>query len=521
MLAGTVSQAATWHVSPAGNDGKDGKTLANAFATPAKGVAAASAGDTILLAGGTYKLSETLKLTADGTANARICFFAENAATKRAYLDFSSQPVASSNQGVYISGDYWHIKGIDVFKAGDNGVLFQGGSNNIMEFCNVHENQDAGVQLKGGAANNLILNTDSWWNYDSATFGGNADGFAPKMDVGSGNTFRGCRSWGNSDDGWDGYLREPSKTATWTASTTIEDCWAFDNGYYHGDPKSSKNDRAEMNGNGFKMGGGDKVGSVSNGYGTQHHHVVRRCLAFNNYAKGFDQNNNRGNMTLFNCTGINNGTNYQIDGTAGSSATPSSGIASGNVLTVKNSISTGTGGVKLTAAVEANNTWSNGFAVATSDFLSVDTAGVRGARKADGSLPDIAFMHLKTGSKLIDAGAVLSGITYKGKAPDLGAFETEATVSVEREIVSHRSKLDVLAGLSSRVVLTAGLESTAHLMISVSDMQGRKVQTRDLGLWLPGPRTETVDFSNLQAGMYLVSVRGDNGFAENARLVIR
>jgi len=502
LVAG--SWASTLYVTPTGAGAKDGKSWATAYAGPQAAITAAKAGDTVLLQGGTYKLTTTIALGNSGTAASRIFLFAENPTTKRAYFDFSGQTVGSSNQGVKVSGNYWHIKGLDVFMAGDNGILFQGGSNNILEFCNVHENQDAGVQLKGGAANNLILNTDSWWNYDAATSGGNADGFSPKMDVGSGNTFRGCRSWGNSDDGWDGYLREASQTATWTASTTIEDCWAFDNGYYHGDPNSSKNDRAEMNGNGFKMGGGDKVGSVSNGYGTQHHHVLRRCLAFNNYAKGFDQNNNRGNMTLFNCTGINNGTNYQIDGTVGTSATPSSGIAKGNVLTVKNSISHGTGAVKLTAAQEATNSWTSGFTVANADFESVDTTGVRGARKSDGSLPDVKFMHLVSGSKLVDKGTKLDGITFAGTAPDLGAFETGITSGL---LPVGQSNVRQILLNGTALQIESRMPGSVQVVLVRQD--GRTL--RDLGSFNLAPSGTEIRLGELPRGLTLCRMSFSDG----------
>lgn len=503
-LLATGAMASTLYVTPTGAGAKDGKSWASAFAGPQSGITAAKAGDTVLLQGGTYKLTTTIALGNSGTASSRIFLFAENPATKRAYFDFSGQTVGSSNQGIKVSGSYWHIKGLDVFQAGDNGILFQGGSNNILEFCNVHENQDAGVQLKGGAANNLILNTDSWWNYDEGTKGGNADGFSPKMDVGSGNTFRGCRSWGNSDDGWDGYLREATQTKTWTASTVIEDSWAFDNGYYHGDPNSSKNSRADMNGNGFKMGGGDKVGSVSNGYGTQHHHVLRRCLAFNNYAKGFDQNNNRGNMTLFNCTGINNGVNYQIDGTVNASATPSSGIANGSALIVKNSISAGTGGVKLTVAQEATNSWSSGFTVANADFQSVDTTGVRGARKADGSLPDVKFMHLVSGSKLVDKGTKLDGITYAGTAPDLGAFEsgvTTALVSVGRSQVRQILQNGNGLRIESRM--------PGSVRVALVRQDGRSL--RDLGTFELAPSGTEIGLGELPRGLSICRMSFSDG----------
>ena len=55
--------------------------------------------------------------------------------------------------------------------------------------------------MRESASNNLILNCDSYNNADyvagSSTYdGGNADGFAPKLDLGTGNVFRGCRAWG-------------------------------------------------------------------------------------------------------------------------------------------------------------------------------------------------------------------------------------------------------------------------------------------------------------------------------------
>ncbi len=43
-------------------------------------------------------------------------------------------------------------------------------------------------------------------------------------------------------------------------------------------------------------------------------------------------------------------------------------------------------------------------------------------RKADGSLPDITFMHLVAGSDLVNAGLDV-GLPFIGPAPDLGAFE--------------------------------------------------------------------------------------------------
>lgn len=75
-----------------------------------------------------------------------------------------------------MSGDYWHITGLDIIKAGDNGLYIDGGNYNTIEFCRFSENGDTGLQIGGGATYNLILNCDSYYNADKNM--GNADGFA-------------------------------------------------------------------------------------------------------------------------------------------------------------------------------------------------------------------------------------------------------------------------------------------------------------------------------------------------------
>ena len=134
VFAASTAMASTWYVSPTGAGAKDGKSIATAFATPGDGVAAAKAGDTILLSGGTYTFTAPLKITTSGTATAPICLFAENAYTKRADFDFRKEGYGSSNQGIILSGSYWHFKGIDEHNAGDNGMQITGGSNNVIEW---------------------------------------------------------------------------------------------------------------------------------------------------------------------------------------------------------------------------------------------------------------------------------------------------------------------------------------------------------------------------------------------------
>ena len=70
----------------------------------------------------------------------------------------------------------------------------------------------------------------------------------------------------------------------------------------------------------------------------------------------------------------------------------------------------------------SNNSFTLPLTVSAADFQSLDASELTLPRNADGSPPDISFMHLTAGSDLIDAG-VNVGLPYSGAAPDLGAFE--------------------------------------------------------------------------------------------------
>jgi hypothetical protein len=426
----------------------------------------AAAGDTILVRAGTYSTSAKISISASGSAAKRICLMVFPG-DQRPTLDFSGMSVASGNRGVTLSGSYWYIKGIIIKGAGDNGMNISG-SNNIIEFCDFTENRDSGCQLGGGAANNQIINCDSYYNLDPPDEG-DADGFSPKMDVGSGNIFKGCRSWQNADDGWDGYLRGADNV-----STRLEDCWCFKNGYRKDGSESSGN------GNGFKMGGSD-------GKDLKHNFTLVRCLSFQNRVKGFDQNNNRGSITLYNCTAFSNGSNYAIDG--GSSA-----------LTAINCIASGSGSSSLKDGTQTTNDLN----AATSNFVSVDPASAAGPRKADGSLPDLTFMHLKTGSSLIDAGTVISGVTYSGSKPDLGCFETGITVATALTPPSVQAAFFAIAPrLGGSITLTATTRQREWGNISLFTLSGKKVMDAGPVLFGPGANQRQVDLNWFAAGKYV------------------
>ena len=400
-------------------------------------------GDTIFIRAGTYASTKTISLSKSGTSVKPICFMV-NPGDERPLFDFSG---TGSSRGFSLSGSYWHIKGIRVHNAGDNGMIITG-DNNTVEYCDFFENGDSGCQLGGGASNNRIINCDAYYNRDFSE--GNADGFSPKLDVGSGNYFKGCRAWQNSDDGFDGYLR-PSDDVT----TTYEECWCYKNGY------RKDGTAGTGNGNGFKMGGSDNKA-------LRHNVVLKNCLSAGNRVTGFDQNNTKGSMTLYNCTAFSNGINYGIDGTV---------LASGKTLTLTNCISAGKGAVSLKGGTITTCSWSNGISVSNKDFISVDSSAMTGPRKSDGSLPEITFMHLAPTSALIDAGTPIDSMAFAGSKPDLGCFETgtgTGTILLTGRGPSSFFKIVPVSpdGLF-KIILPVHLKAGVNLMLS--DLSGRRV----------------------------------------------
>ncbi|MEE4310770.1 MAG: right-handed parallel beta-helix repeat-containing protein, partial [candidate division KSB1 bacterium] len=392
------------YIATDGDDAHPG-TKAQPYASFEKAINVVTPGDTIYVRGGVYSLTNTITISAakSGSENQRMILTAYQ--DEIPLLDFSDQ--GFGGKGISLRSNYWHIKGLSVKGAGDNGMEINFGSNNIIEQCVFFENRDTGLQLSYGSADNRIINCDSYYNADPPDYG-DADGFAPKLACGSGNYFYGCRAWGNCDDGWDGYLRGANDI-----TTTLENCWTWGNGYL----KDGTDPGPKANGNGFKMGGGDGGNSQL----LMHHQILINCVAFDNKNKGFDQNNNVGSMTMLNCTGYNNkAANYKVQRP----------LNSGQTLTVKNCASYA-GGVQLGSfAVQEANSWLPPFSVTADDFLSLDSDEALGQRKSDYSLPEMNFLHLADGSDLIDAGVDL-GLPFLGLAPDLGAFESTHPSSVE------------------------------------------------------------------------------------------
>jgi hypothetical protein len=355
---------------------------------------AVQAGNMLLLSPGTYAIPFTagvknsIVLSKSGTESAPIQIVAANCG--RAVIDFSfpDQTWVQDSVGISLTGSYYYFKGLDITRAGYQGVYVTG-QHNTFENCTFHDNRNTGLEINEGGAHTAVINCDAYRNYDPKKFGGMADGFGPKQTQGPGNKFIGCRSWENSDDGYDAFDSPEI--------VTFENCWAFRNGV-----DVWKYGSFAGNGNGFKIGGNSRLAN----------HKLTQCVAFGNVVKGFDQNNNTGGLTFFNCTAYNNGTNFGVGGT----------LASGQAHVLKNNISLGAANNVTAGSTEQNNTWNTGFSVTVADFVSVELPLATAARNLDGSLPETNLFRLKSTSKLVDAG-VNVGLSYAGAAPDLGAFE--------------------------------------------------------------------------------------------------
>jgi len=388
-----------------------------------------TAGHTIFARAGSYTSNAQVTIARDnsGTSDAPKSLVAYG--SEHPVLDFSSQPYGTSSnpRGLQINGSFWHVRGLEVMGSADNGIYVAGNGNRI-EGCVTHGNRDTGLQIGRASSddadpsswpsNNLILNCESYDNYDAPPGGGeNADGFAAKLTVGTGNVFRGCVSHNNIDDGWDLY----TKTDTGPIGpVTIDQCIAYSNGTLTDGTSNDNGDR-----NGFKLGGDDIAVA----------HVVTRSVAFENGKNGFTWNSNPGAIRLSNNLAFDN-----VEGNFkfGDNSTPTAAVFTNNVSLWTSTSSTQSDKAMGTDQGGTNAWWDKSDAVSvTAKGLSVTTADFAVAltspkltRNADGSLNFAAFA-LASGSDLLNAGVVPPGelpftaSSYYLGMPDLGAVETK------------------------------------------------------------------------------------------------
>ncbi len=401
--------ATDYYVSPSGNDNNNGSVEAP-FLTLKKAIESAKAGTTIYLREGTYKplQSEIMRPGAEGAYDAIYNLGTKGTAAapititgyedEKAVIDLSLVKSTARMIGFYVKADYWRLKnfeivGIQVTQTGHtqsiNVGLF-GGNNTIIENVSMHDGMGIGVYATRGS-NNLVLNCDAYNNYDPVSengAGGNCDGFGFHLNKSTytGNVIRGCRAWRNSDDGFDLINNQ--------SPVVIENCWAWENGY-----DADRVSRGD--GTGFKSGGYGMGSTVAESVNVPRN-IVRNCIAWSNKQAGFYANHHLGGLDFLNNTSYRNKRNFNmVNRKSRTEAVDVDGYEHHltSNLSYKPTMSDALCVNINTSLCEINNnTFLPAMSLSDGDFESLDASQLLSPRNSDGSLPEITFMKLRSGT---------------------------------------------------------------------------------------------------------------------------
>lgn len=488
--------ARTYFVAPDGDDGNGG-TREKPWATVMRAQRAVSAGDTVYIRGGVYHLTEAqiarreriyacvTFLDKSGRRGKYILYSAYPG--ERVVFDYSAiKPADYRVAAFYVTGSWIHLKGFEVtgvqvtIKTHTQSECFENhGSNNIYEALSMHDGMAIGFYLLSGS-DNLILNCDAYRNFDSISEngrGGNTDGFGCHPAAGSkGNVFRGCRSWFNSDDGYDVInSHEP---------TTFDHCWAFYNGY-------NAAFTSEGDGNGFKGGGYGRRAAeeVPNPVPQT---TVRFCIAVGNKANGFYSNHHINGSFWYNNTAFHNHINYNMLNRLPDNVTDVPGY--------KHVLHNNLGYAARSAAVANLDTAqcalvNNYFDATDAEFISLDESQLTAPRQADGSLPEITFLRPKPGSRYAGVGAFAPG------AARAGSIDGRTSAAVGTSTVRRTSAAE--QGASASVAAGRGSLDDGRLIFS-DDFTG----SLDPKLWVAEIEPKGVSTVYSRGGALVLNTRG-------------
>jgi hypothetical protein len=462
LLPASPVFSATWFVATNGVDANPG-TSNSPFATITRAQMAAASGDTVWLRGGTYFLNNA-NLTATNSPWAIVNNMTKSGISYLAYpgelpvFDFSSvQPSGWRVTAFLVTANNCVFKGFDVVgvqvtiptvHTQSENFRVAGGSNNRFEQLRMHDGMGNGWYLTDGASN-LVLNCDAYDNrgLDSGSLG-NTDGFGchPAHTTSTGNILRGCRSWFNSDDGYD--------CINAFAMVTFDHCWSFYNGYFTNFVNSTGD------GNGIKGGG---YGDSGHSFPTPiPHHVIEFCLTVRNRASGFYANHHLDGQVWLNNTAYRNATDYNMLCSTNNSS--SAGDVPGYNQVMKNNLgykgSTEVANLNQSASNVSYNYFTLPVTVASNDFVSLDESLLTAPRLTNGDLPYIDFARLTNTSDCINVGTNL-GFPFFGSAPDLGAFEFGPTNAPSPTIAKSGTNL---------VFTTSGWANQTNYLIASTNL---------------------------------------------------
>ena len=538
---GSNTDAKVYYIAPTGSDSGEG-TFDSPWYNLQKANDAALPGDTIICRGGTYYPN----MMKDGTkttvrlytlASASKLITIKNYPGEFPIFNFKDQPKQLNIRGIQLNGNYYHLFGLHITQAGDNAIKLEG-NHNIVERCTFSYNDDGGIQLGFGhvfsdtwpgiskndgsyCCYNDIIDCDSYLNYDMDTNGGDADGFACKMHNGIGNRFIRCRSWDNSDDGWDLYETD--------YSVKIIECWAWGEGRESNFGWTNDTGSFQGNGNGIKMGGNGTGGS-SEGI-----HEAWNCVAFNcnktGSVKGFDQNSHNGGEILVNCLAFGCGYDFMFEKSS-TNCQYYNNVCFGNIEIA--------GGLDSNNAMlsTSDKAWKTnvvrGFGA--SDYVSLSEDDAKAPRGADGSLPT-KFARLKSGSVLVDKGLPyylpyttefpwLKQEIY-GTARDLGPYELqEGTIKTGLQvIINMNAKLNLSVSPNpcvNEAVVKFSTDNSSRATINICSLNGQIITKAYEGQADSGVEYFIpVSVSSLSNGVYLCQLIVGNTTKTSKMIVVR
>jgi hypothetical protein len=407
--------AATYYVAPGGDDRNPG-TIEAPFATVkrAHDNEALQPGDVIYLRGGTYYPTMQTVFNKTGDSNNYYVLSSypgefpviDGQKIPEGDIDFSSTPT-----WVFDNAEYWKIRGpIHLTNGRGAGVFIE--ESRFIEFDRVESSYNGkraaraghGFWIYSSATSDILFNNcDSHHNANHLWRSGedqvvnqyqHGDGW--RIFAGTNIRLVGCRAWHNLDDGYD----------FTQAGDPVEmvECWAAYSGIDDGDGSITGTPNKPMRrweGDGIKLGYENHTGQ----------HRAIRCLSWNNHCHGWTVR----------------GGPYEIDNSAAYNNAEEAFSGINNEPNVRRN----TYGFRNRLGDGGGADGFSGVTISEADFISLDDAGMLGPRKADGGLPETDFLKPVQGGRLVDTGVDV-GISFEGRAPDIGPFEYSSASDDDR-----------------------------------------------------------------------------------------
>ncbi len=512
MLFAIRTNAETYYVSPSGSDNNPG-TIDQPFASWQKLSSVLKAGDVGYLRGGTYRSPKPIGKgqypvdfrNLNGTSSAHITVSAYPGEYPVLNLDNIVESVFMI--GFYLGNcSYIDFKGLRItgLKQSTNPVQSLDGWRvdlcNQITFtqCEVDHMQGPGWRITQATPTSSVFtftNCDAHHCGDPLNTGGGDYGNADGFDANGGSvTYIGCRAWWNSDDGFDTFYND--------ANVTYINCWSFWNGFI---PGTFTDPGAQADGMGFKWG------STTSDLRTTHLRTFKNCLAFQNKGWGFDQNVSRCIAWFYNNTSYQNNYQNTSHGNAGGGWAMGYSLNPPVASVLKNNISYNEPKAvsNLDGLSDDHNTWNN-LAASNSSFASLDTSGVTRLRQSDGSLPNLQFLRLSSGSNMINAGVSIANLLFAGSAPDLGAFEYGGSTPTNKPPTANAGKSQTIVLPTSLATLDGSTSSDADGVIKSYDWS--QVSGPSSAVILT-PGLATTNVTTLVQGVYKfeLEVKDDKG----------